>query len=330
MRIEAAGLDLRVYSWVLSHDRLDIVAMASDLGINEVDVIRVVHHLTDQYLLSAPASAPDQVRVVPPDIAVARRSAPLEASIRERQRELEQIRRDFDRFTEIYQPSAGSTGILMEVVHDHEVVRGMLTRASAECSSEVLSCQPGDGVRSPATLRESLARDRALLERGIKMRTLHQHTARFHGPTQAYVATTRALGAEYRTAHELFGRLIVFDDTIAFLPTVNDTWGAVVIREPNAVAYLSQLFEQTWTHATVFEDAAAGGLEDVAREIDQTLLRLLAAGLKDEAIARRLGMSLRTVRRRIADILDRLGAESRFQAAVIATRRGLLDADRST
>ncbi|KOG32387.1 hypothetical protein ADK34_09305 [Streptomyces viridochromogenes] len=49
---------------------------------------------------------------------------------------------------------------------------------------------------------------------------------------------------------------------------------------------------------------------------------LLAQGAKDEVIARRLGMSLRTCRRHIAELLEELGAESRFQGGALAERAG--------
>jgi DNA-binding NarL/FixJ family response regulator len=58
-------------------------------------------------------------------------------------------------------------------------------------------------------------------------------------------------------------------------------------------------------------------LSDRALLVDQ-----LASGAKDEQIARALGLSLRTVRRRVAQLLDELGAGSRFQAGVEAVRRG--------
>jgi DNA-binding NarL/FixJ family response regulator len=57
---------------------------------------------------------------------------------------------------------------------------------------------------------------------------------------------------------------------------------------------------------------------------DAHLLALMAAGLKDEVVARRLGLSLRTVRRRIANLMDELGADTRFQAGLEAARRGWL------
>jgi DNA-binding NarL/FixJ family response regulator len=54
------------------------------------------------------------------------------------------------------------------------------------------------------------------------------------------------------------------------------------------------------------------------------VLELLQLGMKDETIARQLGVSLRTVRRRIAALMDDLGVDTRFQAGLEAARRGLI------
>ncbi|MFF7634637.1 hypothetical protein ACFZB9_15980 [Kitasatospora sp. NPDC008050] len=43
-------------------------------------------------------------------------------------------------------------------------------------------------------------------------------------------------------------------------------------------------------------------------------------------IAERAGLSVRSCRRHIAELMDRLGARSRFQAGVIAVQRGLIGA----
>jgi DNA-binding NarL/FixJ family response regulator len=48
----------------------------------------------------------------------------------------------------------------------------------------------------------------------------------------------------------------------------------------------------------------------------------MAEGEKDEAISRRLSISVRTCRRHIADYMAQVGATSRFQAGVIAARSG--------
>ncbi|MCZ7432396.1 helix-turn-helix domain-containing protein [Streptomyces sp. WMMC1477] len=54
------------------------------------------------------------------------------------------------------------------------------------------------------------------------------------------------------------------------------------------------------------------------------LARLLADGMKDEAIARTLGVSPRTASRLIADLMQRLGATSRFAAGARAAHHGML------
>jgi DNA-binding NarL/FixJ family response regulator len=55
------------------------------------------------------------------------------------------------------------------------------------------------------------------------------------------------------------------------------------------------------------------------------LMRLLACGLPDRSIARRLCLAPRTLARRISEIYRILGVDTRFQAGVAAQRLGLID-----
>jgi DNA-binding NarL/FixJ family response regulator len=59
-----------------------------------------------------------------------------------------------------------------------------------------------------------------------------------------------------------------------------------------------------------------------AEEIE--LIRLLADGLVLDAVARRLALSERTVRRRIRALCDRFGVDTPVQVVVIAARNGVL------
>jgi DNA-binding NarL/FixJ family response regulator len=49
--------------------------------------------------------------------------------------------------------------------------------------------------------------------------------------------------------------------------------------------------------------------------------RMMSTGAKDAAIARELGLSLRTVRAEISALIAGLGAKSRFQAGCLLVRR---------
>ncbi|WP_211354480.1 helix-turn-helix domain-containing protein [Stackebrandtia albiflava] len=48
------------------------------------------------------------------------------------------------------------------------------------------------------------------------------------------------------------------------------------------------------------------------------LLRLLATGLSDQAIGRRLDLSRRTVQRRVRSLMDSFGVQTRFQLGMRA------------
>ncbi len=62
--------------------------------------------------------------------------------------------------------------------------------------------------------------------------------------------------------------------------------------------------------------------ELTARELD--VLRLLAAGLNNAAVADRLGLSVNTVRHHVQGILNRLGVHTKLQAVTLALRQGLI------
>lgn len=119
-------------------------------------------------------------------------------------------------------------------------------------------------------------------------------------------------------------RMAIFGHEVAILP---ESWGSsrgnrLLIRQPALVAALRAFFDSMWSRGVTVPglettDAATSG-------VSRQLLEMLARGAKDEQISRALGLSLRTVRRRIASLMSELGADSRFQAGIEAVRRGWL------
>jgi len=98
-----------------------------------------------------------------------------------------------------------------------------------------------------------------------------------------------------------------------------------VVRDPSLVSWLVMSFEQLWADSMPLEAPASATRQDVQLAHTQAaILRMLAEGEKDEAISRRLSISVRTCRRHIADYMAQVGASSRFQAGVIAATAGYL------
>ena len=57
-------------------------------------------------------------------------------------------------------------------------------------------------------------------------------------------------------------------------------------------------------------------------EMDAQILALLLAGMTDQALAGQLGLSLRTVQRRIRVLMDKAGVDTRIQLGWHAGREG--------
>lgn len=130
-------------------------------------------------------------------------------------------------------------------------------------------------------------------------------------------------GEEIRVLPEIPSRMFIIGTTHLILP---EPLGMAdeprtLTRQRGLVELGIWLFEVLWERASTVPELDRGqGRPDLRR----SLLELLAAGYQDEQIARTLGTSLRTVRRRIAGLMSDVGADTRLQLGVEAVRRGWL------
>lgn len=203
-----------------------------------------------------------------------------------------------------------------------EAIDPAIASLVADAQSELLTAQPQAGRSVPA-LRAATQRDLDALERGVKMRTLYQHSARRHRTTHDYVAVVSGRGAEVRTLDEFFNRLIVIDRRVAIIPGASGTATAVIVREPNVVAYLVDVFDRTWERARPFDHGDQSLTRAVAAEQRAMTIRMLVAGHADPASAKRLGVSPRTYASYVADLKQEFDVETRFQLGWEMGRRGV-------
>jgi hypothetical protein len=144
-------------------------------------------------------------------------------------------------------------------------------------------------------------------------------------PTWAQHAHVMAAqGASVRVGTEDLNETILLDRRVAILASdvAQGLRTFSVITSPQVVQGVSALFEAAWNAASdlAVHDATMVDLRPLAPRI----LTALNEGWTDETAARALGLSLRTYRRRVAELMSALGATSRFQAGARARELGLV------
>jgi DNA-binding NarL/FixJ family response regulator len=164
----------------------------------------------------------------------------------------------------------------------------------------------------------------ATIANGVQMRKLYNPAAVADPADAAHLRDIASVGVRVRIcpttlAHET----IIIDRKVAILagPPVAGVREYSVVMSPEVVAGVRSLFQASWAGATELAEYLPS--TPVVDEQGMAILRLLSAGQKDEAAARSMGVSVRTYRRRVAELMALLGAESRFQAGERARALGL-------
>lgn len=266
---------------------------------------------------------------VAPDVVAAALARPVEQALLDHQQALAAIRASVAAAEAVHRAARPCGDRSVRLLQGKEAISTALERAVSACREEMLTAQPGGG-RAPELLEEALPRDLGLSARGVRQRTLYQHTVRTHGPTLAYIERMSAAGAELRTLNEVFDRLIVCDRTIAFIPDhrYERSGAALAVEHPGIIRFLVTAFENVWARAEpIVYTPSHQRPQLLTNETRRTVLSLMVSGYTDDAIAGRLGLSTRTVATHIKKTAEALGSRSRAQLAYLVARSGLLEED---
>ncbi|MFG2879458.1 LuxR C-terminal-related transcriptional regulator [Streptomyces sp. NPDC048337] len=316
----------RVYSYAVQRVCIDVSTCADDLSLPASQVDSAIGDLAKLRLLRPTGDGREQFVVVDPASASLQLLSPYDEELRARQHAVEQVRQQMHSLLPLYRSSTsdGSRSSGIERIDDLDAVRGVLGRLADECQSEVITSQPG-GARSPEVLEETARRDSVILARGVRMRTLYQHTARFDQPTRDYVSKIISNGAEVRTTGSGFTRAIVYDRTTAVITLPDNPKGAALIRNPDVTQFVVQSFEYAWATSEPFNpEFDRSEIRSISDSLNEAVLRMLVSGHDDKSIARRLGISPRTCQRRISDLMQRIGARTRLQAGYLIRHNDLV------
>ncbi|MEU8539401.1 helix-turn-helix transcriptional regulator [Streptomyces sp. NPDC048717] len=215
---------------------------------------------------------------------------------------------------------------VFEVITDYRRIQQTLEDFTDTTREHACSMHPAGPSREvPERLLE---RDRRRREHGVRIRVMYEAEDATR-PHIAEVLRERArLGVEVRIAPVIPMNMVIADEQFALVPLRPEAprEGAILARGPLLVRSFLHLYEYCWHAATPFgvtgtPDRGGDGLSEQQR----AALRMLASGMKDEKIARGLGVSLRTVSRILSDLMQELGASTRFEAGVRAVRMGWID-----
>jgi DNA-binding Lrp family transcriptional regulator len=298
-------------------------ALAEHVGLGLPACRRALNALEAKGLVSRSAAARRFV-AARPDVAI-------NVLASQRQEELERTKRfAMNLLDEYRQADPGDPAELLQIVSGREAVQEAFRQLQLSAESEVLTFDRPPYVTQ--LLDEPLSEEGAvdnplqgeLMDRGVRYRALYDREALEIPGRVRMIREAIARGESARVMDGVPMKLAIADESIALLPLSLTMEGlisyAIVVQAPPLILALRALFETLWRQAVPIP---VGG-DDEDGPSDREILTLLSAGLKDEAVARQVGLGTRTLRRRIATLMDELGARTRFQAGSQAALRGLI------
>ncbi|MFE1206909.1 helix-turn-helix domain-containing protein [Streptomyces sp. NPDC058762] len=191
--------------------------------------------------------------------------------------------------------------------------------------------------RPPYLLAPNEPLDEAAIRRGVRVRAVYAAASFDDDGGWQDLGSLVSRGEEARVVPALPVKLALVDRSAAMVSLTLDggSTDCLYTEAPPLIEVLSELFDRYWAVAARLSEAdtsAAPGPDEAGpgggarrpTEEERQLLALFAAGVKDDAIARQLGVSTRTLRRRIQNLYAELGTTNRFGAGVAAARRNWL------
>ncbi|MEU6657842.1 helix-turn-helix domain-containing protein [Streptomyces sp. NPDC046821] len=160
-----------------------------------------------------------------------------------------------------------------------------------------------------------------VLARGIEVRVVYDSRLLESPEAIEVVETCMAAGEQARVFPGVPINLVIVDDVVSANVTSDrdDEVHVANIRNRRLVAGLRSVFESYWQLSMPLADEKL--VRDDSKDF-RHLVRLLSIGLTDRSIARELGVSERTVGRRVTRLQELLGADTRFQLGLQIARHG--------
>lgn len=323
--LEALGfspIEEHVYELLVTRGRLSLAEVAAAGDVKPELLREALEKLVSKGLVRRLAGPDHEFVVAPPEYAlevlIADQTSALQA-VRASSAELAaRVRRVS---TQDVDPTK-----LIEIVSGEGSIRQLFLQVIKSAREEiaVFDCPP-----YAVDVTEAMSEQAERLDAGgLRLRTVFDRSL-LEDPTHVRRIIQGVEAGEQARVARVPLKLAIIDGEWAMLPLLHaggqTPEAVVIVRRSVLLDSLLALFESVWQQAV--EVKATGGellLTGTAEGDLRQIAQLLAAGMTDTAIAHHLGISQRTVRRRIKDLMDELRVDSRFVAGVRAVERGWL------
>lgn len=335
---------VRVLDHLVGQGATDEAGLATAVGLGPAEVRDALAVLDRDGLAvrvpAAPGEAPGERWTALPPRSV------LTTLLARRRLEIAVWELHADHLEKTYQEATGQAGdtALVDVVVGAQEVGALYWHLMETATHEVLHLARPPYLQPTPELLDEV--DRPAMSPSVELRSVYE-SATFTDPVSLGTALGgRATGAGLRLSPQVPLKLVVVDQKVAMLPAAGDDAGSasLVVYAPALVGALTDLFERVWDAAVPqsmwgSHGTAPGAVPDTppdAAEVaaavprvrleqrTRSILDLMAGGLTDEAIARTLDISRRTVQAEVTALAERLGARTRFQIGLFAAEQGLL------
>jgi DNA-binding CsgD family transcriptional regulator/sugar-specific transcriptional regulator TrmB len=298
----------------------DELALVTGLGAGATALVLMA--LEAAGLAERDASGDGRFHPMPPDLA-------FETVLLDRARQLHEARVLVHSLTAQYSHAAagrGRDGRVVEVISDHQAALTSWREAHASAQEQVRAAEVPPYLEAQT---EPNPIEVELLSRGVTHRVLYDTSVAGLAGRFDELKDGIHRGEQARVLTGVPLRALIVDDRLALLPARSGRMlsdGLLLVRPSNLLHALSSLFELLWERAVPlrFSDIGQREAEGNDEDLDRLILKLLAIGLTDRAVARQLNLSQRTVQRHVATLMTRLGARTRLQAGVQGIRQGWL------
>ncbi|MFG3146346.1 TrmB family transcriptional regulator [Streptomyces sp. NPDC048243] len=314
--------DERVYRALLGRPHSTAALLADLLALTRARADKSLSRLVAWGLVIS--SAEERFAAAPPAMA-------LGALISQRRDGLRAAEHAMVTFAEEHRAAttAGSIDDLIEVVTGADAIRHRYLQVQQAARTQVRTFITAPFVALPP---EENTAEPVALGRGVQFRAVLDRAVLSEPGIIHDAIDSLRNGVLLRVADQLPMKLMLADADLGLVPlatTPSGGPGAVLLHRSGLLDAMDTLFENVWATAkplALSSDEEADVTVERVREgptaLDQRILALLLAGATDPTVATQLGLSPRTLHRRLRRLMDLAGVRTRMQLGGHAVRHG--------